>query len=224
MNASIAMAQADREEIANTLTHGLGIVLAVVGTVVLLAAAQASGSPYAPIACAVYGATMIVLYLASTLYHGAGIQRMQGIAPERPRLRAFDHIAIFLLIAGTYTPYVLISLRGVWGWSLFAIVWSLAAVGAVFELTSLRRYRGAMIALYIGMGWCGIAAIQPLVQAIAPTGLWLLFGGGAAYTLGVIFYKMKSLRYHHALWHLFVLAGSVLQYFSILYYVIPPRT
>ena len=223
MNASIALTQTDREEVANTLTHGLGIVLAVVGTVVLLAATQTSGSPYAPIACAVYGATMIVLYLASTLYHGAGIQRMQGVVPERPRLRAFDHIAIFLLIAGTYTPYVLISLRGVWGWSLFAIVWSLAAAGTIFELTSLRHYRGAMVALYIGMGWCGIAAIQPLVQAIAPAGLWLLFGGGAAYTLGVIFYKMKSLRYHHALWHLFVLAGSVLQYFSILYYVIPPR-
>ena len=224
MNVSIALPQADREEIANTLTHGLGIVLAVVGTFVLLAAAQASGRADAPAACAVYGTTMIVLYLASTLYHGAGIQRLPGIVPERPRLRAFDHIAIFLLIAGTYTPYVLIALRGVWGWSLFAIVWSLAVVGVVFELTSLRRFRGAMIALYIGMGWCGIAAIQPLVQAIAAPGLWLLFGGGVAYTLGVVFYKMKSLRYHHALWHLFVLAGSVLQYFSILYYVIPPRT
>ena len=224
MNASIAAVQADREEIANTLTHGLGIVLAVVGTLVLLNAARASEAAYAPVACAVYGATMIVLYLASTLYHHAGIQHTDGIAPERPRLRAFDHIAIFLLIAGTYTPYVLITLRGVWGWSLFAIVWSLAALGVVFELTSLRRYRGAMVALYIGMGWVGLVAIKPLLAALAPTGLWLLFGGGAAYTLGVIFYRMKSLRYHHAIWHLFVLAGSVLQYLSILCYVIPTRT
>lgn len=223
MNASIALPRADREEVANTLTHGLGVVLAAIGTVVLLTAAQASATPYAPVACAVYGVTMIVLYLASTLYHGAGIQHTNGVAPARPRLRAFDHIAIFLLIAGTYTPYVLISLRGVWGWSLFAIVWSLAAIGTVFELTTLRHYRGAMIALYIGMGWCGIAAIQPLVQAIAAPGLWLLLGGGVAYTLGVVFYKMRSLPFHHAIWHLFVLAGSVLQYFSILRYVIPAR-
>jgi len=221
MNATIAATHTDREEIANTLTHGLGIVLAVVGTAVLLLAAQASVVPYALSACTVYGATMIVLYLASTLYHGAGIPHATGAAPPRPRLRAFDHIAIFLLIAGTYTPYVLITLRGAWGWSLFAIVWSLAAVGTVFELTSLRHYRGAMVALYIGMGWVGLVAIKPLLAALAPTGLWLLFGGGVAYTLGVVFYKMKSLRYHHAIWHLFVLAGSVLQYFSILLYVIP---
>jgi hemolysin III len=223
MSASIAQPYADREEIANTVTHGLGIVLAVVGTAVLLYAARGSGEPYAFVACAVYGATMIVLYLASTLYHGAGIQHLDGTARERPRLRAFDHIAIFLLIAGTYTPYVLVTLRGVWGWSLFAIVWSLAALGAIFELTSLRRFRGAMVALYIGMGWVGLVAIKPLVAALAPVGLWLLFGGGAAYTLGVIFYKMRSLPYHHAIWHLFVLAGSTLQYFSILLYVLPAR-
>jgi len=223
MNVSIAAVQTDREEIANTLTHGLGIILAVAGTAVLLTAAQARSAPHATIACAVYGATMIVLYLASTLYHGAGIQHANGTAPPRPRLRAFDHIAIFLLIAGTYTPYVLITLRGVWGWSLFTIVWSLAVLGTVFELTHLRRYRGAMVALYIGMGWVGIAAIKPLVAALAPAGLWLLFGGGAAYTLGVIVYKMKSLRYHHAIWHVFVLAGSAMQYFSILRYVVPAR-
>ncbi|HEX7916808.1 PAQR family membrane homeostasis protein TrhA [Rudaea sp.] len=221
MNASIAATHADREEIANTLTHGLGIVLAVIGAVVLLLAAQASAAPYAPIACVVYGATMIVLYLASTLYHGAGIWHASGIAPLRPRLRAFDHIAIFLLIAGTYTPYVLIALRGTWGWSLFAIVWSLAALGTLFELTSLRRFRGAMVALYLGMGWVGIVAIKQLFAALAAPGVWLVLAGGLAYSLGVIFYKMKSLRYHHAIWHLFVLAGSVLFYLSILLYVIP---
>lgn len=223
MNASIAAAQTDREEIANTLTHGLGIVLALIGSIVLLSAVQASAAPYATVACAVYASTMIVLYLASTLYHGAAIQHANGAAPPRPRLRAFDHIAIFLLIAGTYTPYVLITLRGAWGWSLFAIVWSLAAVGTLFELTALRRHRGAMVALYLGMGWVGLVAIKPLLAALAPAGLWLLFGGGAAYTLGVAFYKLKSLRYHHAIWHLFVLAGSVMQYFSILLYVIPAQ-
>ena len=220
MNASIAPIHVDREEVANTLTHGLGIVLAILGTAVLLSAARASTAPYAAIACAVYGTTMIVLYLASTLYHGAGIQQANGAAAPRPRLRAFDHIAIFLLIAGTYTPYVLIALRGAWGWSLFAIVWSLAAIGTVFELTSLRRFHGTMIALYLGMGWVGIIAIKQLFAALAPAGVWLVLAGGLAYSLGVIFYKMKSLRYHHAIWHLFVLAGSVLFYFSILLYVI----
>jgi hemolysin III len=165
---------------------------------------------------------MVLLYIASTLYHGAGIHGASDVSSTRFRLRAFDHIAIFLLIAGTYTPYVLITLRGPWGWSLFAIIWSLAALGAIFELSSLRRFRGAMIALYIGMGWVGLIAIKPLLVALAPAGLWLLFGGGAMYTLGVIFYKLRRLRYHHAIWHLFVLAGSVMQYFSILHYVLPP--
>ena len=224
MNASIAATYADREEIANTLTHGFGVVLAVIGSGMLLYAAHASAAPYAAIACVVYGMTMIVLYLASTLYHGAGIRDTSDDSPRRKRLRAFDHIAIFLLIAGTYTPYVLVALRGVWGWSLFAIVWSLAAIGTIFELTSLRRFRGAMIALYLGMGWVGIVAIKQLSAALAPAGVWLVLAGGLAYSLGVIFYKMKSLHYHHAIWHLFVLAGSVLFYFSILLYVIPGRT
>ncbi len=223
MSVSIAQPYVDREEIANTLTHGFGIVLAVAGTVALLFAAHASEAPYALAACTVYGATMIVLYLASTLYHGAGIQRVGAAPLPRLRLRAFDHIAIFLLIAGTYTPYVLITLRGPWGWSLFAIIWSLAALGVIFELSSLRRFRGAMIALYIGMGWVGLVAIKPLIAALAPAGLWLLFGGGVMYTLGVIFYKLRGLRYHHAIWHLFVLAGTVMQYFSILHYVVPGR-
>jgi hemolysin III len=224
MNASIAHIEADREEVANTLTHGLGVVLAAVGTIVLLNAAQSSSQPHALVACAVYGATMIVLYLASTLYHAACARRPVGFECSPDWLQIFDHIAIFLLIAGTYTPYVVISLRGAWGWSLFAIVWLLAALGVIFELTSLRRFRGAMIALYLGMGWVGIVAIKQLFAALAPAGVWLVLVGGLAYSLGVIFYKMKSLRYHHAIWHLFVLAGSVLFYFSILLYVIPAKT
>src|SRR5579883_1217790 len=222
MSVSIAQPYLDREEIANTLTHGFGAVLAVVGAAVLLFAARASGAPYAVAACAVYGATMVVLYLASTLYHGAGIQRAGDVPSPRLLLRAFDHIAIFLLIAGTYTPYVLITLRGPWGWSLFAIIWTLAALGVVFELSALRRFRRAMIALYIGMGWVGLIAIKPLVAALAPDGLWLLLGGGVMYTLGVVFYRLRRLRYHHAIWHLFVLAGSVMQYFSVLFYVLVP--
>jgi len=199
------------EELANMFTHAFGAVLSLAGVIVLLIAANATGFPYALSSCAIYGVTLILLYSASTLYH----------SDPRPHLRTLDHIAIFLLIAGTYTPFVLITLRGGWGWSLFALTWSLALLGVILELTSLRRYRGAMVLLYIAMGWVGLVALKPLVAALPSPGLWLLFGGGAAYTLGVIFYRMHGVRYHHAVWHLFVLGGSVLQYFAVLFYVLP---
>jgi hemolysin III len=127
----------------------------------------------------------------------------------------FDHLAIFLLIAGTYTPFVLIALRGIWGWTLFGIIWTLAAVGVAVELSRLRHFRGLMVVLYIAMGWVGLIAIKPLVAALPAAGLWLLFGGG------VLFYRWGSLPYHHAVWHLFVLGGSALQYFAIFCYVLP---
>jgi hemolysin III len=203
------------EELANTLTHGLGVVLSVIGVGVLLNAPALAGSASAIAACAVYGATLIALYTTSTLYHCATSTKAKRV------LRILDHLGILLLIAGTYTPFVLIALRGTWGWTLFGIIWTLAAVGAVFELSSARRYRAAMVALYIAMGWVGLVAIKPLVAALPAAGLWLLFGGGVSYTAGVLFYRWRSLRYHHALWHLFVLGGSVLQYFAILYYVLP---
>ena len=158
---------------------------------------------------------MWLLYLCSTLYHAWPQTRLKCA------LQIVDHSAIFLLIAGTYTPFVLIALRGAWGWTLFAIVWSLAAVGTIIELSQLARFRRLMVALYIAMGWVGLIAIEPLVAALPAPGLWLLFGGGASYTLGVVFYRWHGLRYHHAVWHLFVLGGSVLQYFSVLYYVLP---
>jgi hemolysin III len=202
------------EELANGLTHAAGILLSLAGIAVLLIAA-ARTTPHALIACAIYGITLVALYTTSTLYHA--IRHPQS----KQLLRTLDHIAIFLLIAGTYTPFVLITLRGVWGWSLFATIWTLAALGVVFELTSLRRFRGAMVTLYIAMGWVGLVAIKPLATALPSAGLWLLFGGGAAYTCGVVFYRMHGLRYHHALWHLCVLAGSVLQYFAVLDYVLP---
>ncbi len=201
------------EELANGLTHAFGVLLSLAGIATLLVAARAT--PQALIACAIYGITLVALYTTSTLYHS--IQHPQS----KQRLQTLDHIAIFLLIAGTYTPFVLITLRGVWGWGLFATIWTLAALGVIFELTSLRRFRRTMVALYIAMGWVGLVAIKPLVAALPSAGLWLLFGGGAAYTCGVVFYRMHGLRYHHALWHLCVLAGSVLQYFAVLGYVLP---
>ena len=181
----------------------------------MLLAANASAAPQALVSCAIYALTLVLLYVASTLYHS------RAWPTAKASLQTLDHIAIFLLIAGTYTPFVLITLRGPWGWSLFGITWTLALFGVIFELTSLRRFRRAQIALYIAMGWIGLVAIGPLVTALPRAGLWLLFGGGAVYTLGVVFYRMRRMRYHHALWHLFVLGGSVLQYFAVLRYVLP---
>ena len=202
------------EELANSLTHALGLVLAIAGLAVLLVETW-SGNAREIVSCALYGSTLVLVYTTSMLYH--------GITHETSKrwLRTLDHVAIFLLIAGTYTPFVLIALRGAWGWSLFGIVWTLAAIGTVFELTGLRRLRGAMIALYIGMGWVGIIAIRPLTAALPAAGLALVLGGGVSYTLGVIFYVWRGLRFHHAVWHVFVLGGSVLQFLAVLWYVLP---
>lgn len=205
-----------REELANSLTHAFGIVLSSIGLIVLIAAAgQMSAGVLAIVSCIVYGASLITLYTASTMYHSVS-------EPDSKRFwRTLDHLAIFLLIAGTYTPFVLIALHGAWGWTLFGVIWGLAALGVLFELTSISRFRGAMVVLYIAMGWVGLVAIRPLVAALPAGGLWLLFGGGVSYTFGVLFYQWRSLRYHHAVWHAFVLGGSVLQYFAVLHYVLP---
>ncbi|MDH3808320.1 MAG: hemolysin III family protein, partial [Desulfuromonadales bacterium] len=136
-------------------------------------------------------------------------------------MRVLDHSAIFLLIAGTYTPFMLVNLRGVWGWTLFGIVWSLALLGVLFQVSLLRRWQGISLSLYIGMGWVVVIAIKPMLDSVATGGLILLLSGGLAYTSGVIFYLWKSLRYHHAIWHGFVLLGSILHFFAVLFYVIP---
>lgn len=202
------------EEIASSLSHALGIVLGIAGLAVLAAFATLHGGTARIVSVSIYGATLILLFTASTLYHAVPNPR------AKPILRVLDHSAIFLLIAGTYTPYALISLRGAWGWSLFAIVWTLAIIGIALELRHVRN-RVVAALLYLGMGWVGIVAIKPMMANIEPGGLWLLFAGGLCYTLGVPFYLWKRLPYNHALWHLFVLAGSVLQFFSVLLYVLP---
>jgi hemolysin III len=158
-----------------------------------------------------------MLYASSTLYHSAVLEE------RKRKLRIFDHLAIFLLIAGTYTPFSLLLLKGSAGVALFATVWSLAAVGIIVELTSLKRFRLATVALYLGMGWSGLTAAEPLFAQLATGGLWLLFGGGVAYTAGVPFYLWKSLPFSHAVWHGFVLLGSVLHFFAVLLYVLPQR-
>ncbi|RYD14196.1 MAG: hemolysin III family protein [Lysobacteraceae bacterium] len=203
-----------REEFASSFIHGIGLLLSVAGLVLLVLVAARGGDGAHVASVAIYGTTLVLLYAASTAYHGI------AHAGAKPLLRQLDHAAIFLLIAGTYTPFALISLRGAWGWSLFAVVWLLAFFGISLELRKVRN-RAVMAALYVGIGWIGVFAIGPLVRSIEPAGLWLLFGGGAAYTLGVPFYLWRKLPYNHALWHAFVLLGSVLQFLAVLLYVLP---
>lgn len=203
------------EEIANSITHGIGIVLAIGGLGVLTAFASLYGTAWHIVGCSIFGAALILLYAASTLYHA--IQH----PPAKSILRILDHSAILVLIAGTYTPITLVNLRGPWGWTLFAIVWGLALVGIVIEATSLRRYRAALIVLYLIMGWAVIAAVKPMLASVGSGGMTLLLAGGLAYTGGIVFYVWHKLPYNHAIWHLFVLAGSILHFFAILFYVIP---
>jgi hemolysin III len=204
------------EELASSVIHGIGIVLSIAGLAVLSAYAAPVGDARHIASVGVYGATLILLYTASTLYHGVPIER------AKPLLRQLDHAAIFLLIAGTYTPFTLITLHGAWGWSLFAIVWAIALAGIWRVMKRVER-KGITIALYVGLGWIGLVALGPLVRNLPAGGLWLLFGGGVCYTLGVPFYLSRRIPFNHALWHLFVLAGSVLQFFAVLLYVLPHR-
>ncbi|HEV8581424.1 MAG TPA: hemolysin III family protein [Thermoanaerobaculia bacterium] len=204
-----------REEIAHCAIHGVGILLSIAGLVALLLVALRTGDPWHVTACAVYGVTLILLYLASTLYHSIPFPRAKRV------LRVLDHSAIYLLIAGTYTPFTLISLRGGWGWTLFGLVWGMAVLGIVLKVAAMGRFRWLSMVLYLGMGWLVLIALEPLVRAVSPDGVRLLFFGGLCYTFGTVFYGWRRLPYHHAVWHAFVLAGSVLHFFAILLYVVP---
>jgi hemolysin III len=205
-----------REEIANSIISGVGFVFAVAGSAVLIVLASKYGTVRHIVSCSVYGATLIFLYTNSTLYHSVQFPRAKAI------LRVLDHSAIFLLIAGTYTPFTTVNLRGAWGWSLFGVVWGLACLGIVFQAL-LRRWPVARVSLYVGMGWALGVAVKPLFAAVAPGGLVLLLAGGLAYTFGLGFYAWHRLPYHHAIWHVFVLAGSISHFCGVLFYVIPTR-
>ena len=200
------------EEWANSLTHRIGTVLAIVGLVVLLMVTIPTEDPWQVVSASIYGTTLVFMFLASTLYHA--IQP----APIRKVLRQIDHLAILYLIAGSYTPFTLINLRGVWGWSLFGVVWGLTLIGTVLQLSPARKIKALMVTLYLLMGWAVLVAIKPLIANMAPQGLTLLVAGGLAYSGGVVFYVNKRIPFNHAIWHLFVLAGATLHYFAILFY------
>ncbi|HUN61484.1 MAG TPA: hemolysin III family protein [Candidatus Sulfotelmatobacter sp.] len=209
-DSDISRPRLSLEEIANSITHGIGLVLSIAGFVVLLVFAILRGGTSHIVACSIYGATLIALYSASTLYHAV-------VSPRLKRaLRIFDHSAIYLLIAGTYTPFLLLYLRGPWGWSLFGVVWGLAFAGIVFKFWFVGHFEYVSTAIYLAMGWLVIIAAKPVLAHVpTPTLLWLL-AGGLFYTCGVVFYAWRRLPYSHAVWHLFVLAGSACHYCAIL--------
>ncbi len=190
-------------------------MLSVAGLTVLVAYATLYGEARHVVSSAIFGATLVLMYTASTLYHSIPLARAKRV------LQILDHSSIYLLIAGSYTPFALVTLHGTVGWGLFSLVWGLAAFGVAFKLFTTGRYENLSLAIYLGMGWCVVLAIRPLMNALETGGLVLLLAGGLSYTGGVAFYVRERLRYHHAIWHVFVLAGSVLHYFAILFYVIP---
>ena len=203
------------EEIANSITHGLGAALSVAGLTVLVLLAALYGDVWQIVAFSIYGSTLIVLYLASTLYHSLQNPRAKRV------FRVIDHAAIFVLIAGTYTPFLLISMRGVWGWTLLGVVWGLALLGVGFKIFFTHRFPVGSTLAYVLMGWLGVIAWKEAVTHIPAGGLVWLGLGGAAYTTGVIFYAWKRLPYNHAIWHVFVLAGSICHYLAVLLYLSP---
>ena len=202
------------EELANAITHGIGVALSIAALVLLITFPALRGDVRGVTCGAIFGATLIMAYAASTAYHCMRSESAKKLG------RKLDHASIFLLIAGTYTPLVLVSLRGPWGWSLFGVVWGLCVAGVILKFFLAGRFRVLSTVIFILMGWLIMIAIKPLAAALPARGIWLLAVGGLFYTGGTVFYLWKSLRYHHAIWHLFVLAGSGCHFFSILNYVL----
>lgn len=205
------------QEIANSVTHGLGIALSVAGLIVLVVLASLHATVWHIVSFSIFGASLVLLYTASTLYHSFRSPRVKQV------LHIIDHSSIYLLIAGSYTPFVLVTLRGAWGWSLFGVVWGIALAGIVLKTFFTGRYKMASTILYLLMGWMIVVAIKPLAHAMPVGGIVWLAAGGLAYTIGAVIYMWKTIPYHHAIWHLFVLAGSICHYFSVLLYVLPTR-
>ena len=207
--AAVLPRRAQREELANIFTHGLGVVASVVATTLLVVLAASRGDPWKIVSAAVFGASLLALYSASTMYHAARTPQLKS------RLKVVDHASIYVLIAGTYTPFTLVGLRGGWGWSLFGVIWGLAVAGVVFKIFLTGRYERLSTAIYIMMGWLVIIAVVPLVRELSASTLTWLVAGGVWYTAGTAFYHAKKLPYAHAVWHVFVLMGSLCHVFAV---------
>ena len=203
------------EEFWNTLTHGAGAVLALFALVFLVVNAALNGSALDIVSAAVFGTSLVLLYLASTLYHATKNRR------KKFHLRRIDHLCIYLLIAGTYTPVTLVGMKGVWGWTIFGIIWALAALGFIFKFSPLRKSEKLSLILYALMGWLIIIALKPLVESLSVGALVMMGIGGLFYTVGIYFYTKEKIPYNHAIWHLFVLAGSISHFFGIYLHILP---
>lgn len=198
----------------NSISHIVGAALALCGLAVLVTIASLQGDPWKIVSFSVYGVTLLVLYTASALYHSLNRGRLKDL------LQTFDHVSIYLLIAGTYTPFTLVTLRGGWGWSLFGAVWLLAIVGILLEFRQKSHSRAPSVAIYLFMGWLILIALKPLLSALPAAGLFWLILGGSLYSIGVIFYALANrVRHFHGIWHLFVLGGSACHFCSVLFYI-----
>lgn len=199
------------EEITNAILHGIGLGLAIAALVVLVVFARTYGEGQHVVAFSIYGSTLVILYLASTLYHSFPRGKVKDI------FRVLDHACVYLLIAGTYTPLTLIALKGTLGWAIFGVVWGIALVGIVFKIFFIKRFIVLSTLLYVVMGWMIVVAVKPLVASVNQTSLWFLFIGGLLYTVGTAFYGWQKMKYNHAVWHLFVLGGSICHFFTVLF-------
>ncbi|NQU51142.1 MAG: hemolysin III family protein [Bacteroidetes bacterium] len=199
------------EEIVNSITHGIGTLLSIAALILLVVFAAIKGNIWHVVSFSIFGTTLVLLYLSSTLYHSFTKIKIKNLFAR------FDHAAIFLLIAGTYTPFLLTALRGAFGWTLFGIIWAVAIAGVVIRSIYLTKFRKLMVGLYLAMGWMFVVAIGPMMKNLPGISLIFLFLGGAMYSIGVIFYSWRTLKYGHGIWHLFVLAGSIMHFFSVIY-------
>jgi len=204
-----------KEEVWNGITHGIGAALAVAGLTLLVVLAAINGDSWRIVSFSIYGSTLVLLYLASTLYHSIQIPKVKRV------LQVMDHAAIYLLIAGSYTPFLLVNMRGTLGWTLFGVVWGLALLGIALRTIFVGRFEKLAVAGYLLMGWLMVVGFKEMQLSIPSGGMALIIAGGITYTVGVIFFAWRKLPYNHAIWHLFVMGGSMCHFFAMLFYVLP---
>jgi len=200
-----------KEEIFNSITHGIGTILSIGALVILVILAVMKGNAWHVVSFTIYGSTLVLLYLSSTLYHSFTKKNLKNLFAR------FDHAAIFLLIAGTYTPFLLTVIRGTLGWTLFGIIWGVAIAGVVIRSVYLTRFRKLMVGIYVAMGWMFVVAVGPMIRNLPQMSMIFLLLGGIFYSIGVVFYLWRNLKYGHGIWHLFVLAGSIMHFFAVVY-------
>ena len=206
--------QTKAEEIGNATTHAMGALLSLAAITLLIVFSATQQDGFKLFSGIVFGGTLVLMYVSSTIYHSM----------QNPRLKHFfrimDHASIYLLIAGSYTPFMLVTLRGPWGWTMFSIIWGLALVGVIFKLFFVHKFEVLSTVIYLLMGWMSLIVVKPIYQSLPAAGLECIVAGGVCYTVGVIFFAWERLKYSHVLWHLFVLAGSIFHFFAVLFYVV----